>query len=279
MREQATLVSHNMKYNFQVVGDSSFIDHTLGHRFWRQYTIGNVKKDIEPQKGSGKIIQSSTLEFGDDFINCDINHIFSGIKYVSLHAEAARQEVGQYTVHGSVIALGGVAIAAVGGVSGIGKTTIASIAQKQARWSWLSDEKFEIDQTGHYLGGLGEVLDDSKSRAAASGESPINRNENPTSLPISAFVIPIVTREDGVTVHEYDQEKAMYHFYGELTKTISAGHTLLYGYDCPLQSTDNKQIAANRYKTAKYLAKNIRMIYLRGNPEKILDICETRYLP
>lgn len=278
MLEQARLVSHNMKYYFQVAGDGPFVNDVLNHGFWRQYTIGSVERCAEVHRGSEMIIQSPTLEIGDGFIHCDNDHIFSGIKYISLHAEAARQEVGQYTIHGSVIALGGLAVAMVGGVSGIGKTTIASTAQRQKRWEWLSDEKFEIDQGGRYLCGLGEVLNDPKSQTAASGESPVDSSKTLAPLPISSFIIPIVTGEHEATAYEYDQEKALYHFYGELTKTISAGNALLYGYDHPLQSTDNRRISAKRYEVAKYLAKHLRMVYLRGSPEKILDICEARYL-
>ena len=218
--------------------------------------------DISIEGVSGSSFQYEPMS---EQITTDIGHISSTIATISYIFERHRQEQNQYTVHGNLVSKNGqAAIAFIGGISGIGKSTLSAFVQQQG-WKWLSDDKFVVDAQSLSIGVMSQSLADEKTLKAIGTQKTDERHDN---LPIFHFIIPIVTDEENLTVHYYDREKALWHIYEELSREIRISNGLLDAFG-PLPSFDTQLAAKNRVETARFYAENIPMIYLRGNREKI----------
>lgn len=199
-------------------------------------------------------------------ITTDLGHIFSAIATISYIFEGVRQERAQYTIHGNLVSDGGKkTIALIGGISGIGKSTLSAYLQ-QYGWRWLSDDKFIVDAQARCVGVMSQPLGDKKTRKAI-GTQGLDKSHGDLSL--SYLVIPLVTNEENLTVHYYDREKALWHIYEELSRDIRISNGLLDSFG-PLPSFDTPQAAVSRLDIARSYSANIPMVYLRGSCEKIL---------
>ncbi|PID31326.1 hypothetical protein CR983_01695 [Candidatus Saccharibacteria bacterium] len=272
MKKPSKVVCGQMECAYSVSGDQAFTSDLQSNPFWDEYVVGNIE-DSSENEPYVSVVQSRDLSYRGRVIYCDQAHTRAGIKFIAHHAETLRQEASQYTVHGNVILLGEMAVALVGGVSGIGKTSVASYATTRGH-GWLSDEKFAMTDTAEYVQGLQKVLPDTKSIAAAKGMEP-DAVCAPAKCRVGMFVIPLLTDEEKPTVHEYTPDKAEYHYYGELGRNITASCGLMRDFPCPLASADSELAATKRAKTAGYLSKHVPMACVRGNCESIVDVCET----
>lgn len=273
MKKFAHVSSPEATLPLSIEGTTPFVDSLLVHSFWDSYVIGDVVIDSNESDSASliRINESSehTYDIIERSIDCTQAYAASGIKYAAHFLEQERQQHGVYTVHGNVISLGSQAIACVGGISGIGKTSLSSKAHTQG-WEWTSDEKFLMDESGHYVRGLNGIQDDLKSDQAALGMRPSTPR---TKRSITGFVIPIIA-EQPLVVHEYDLQKAEYHIYEELGRNITAGRAILRGYDTPLPSLDTAAISVRRYKCAQKLAAHIPFYFMIGEASALLERCE-----
>ena len=195
----------------------------------------------------------------------DSAHIITVIATISYLLEQVRQENELFTLHGNLISNNKYSVALIGGISGIGKTTL-SVHMQTAGWKWYSDDKFIINAHAECVGVMHTPLADEKTKNAIGLQKP---NMYDTRVTLTHLIIPIVTDESEMTVHYYDSSKASWHIYEELSRDIRLSNGLFDMFG-PLPSFDTITASQYRGKCSGVLARKLPMIYLRGN---LLDIC------
>lgn len=270
MKKYVTIQSSKASLPLQIIGSRNFIDTVLSHPFWKEYVICQIvdKPSTRSTQNHITISESPTLRYDiqEQKVECNITCITSAIKFVSHLLEYYRQRKDIYTVHGNVITLGERSIALIGGISGIGKTSLSAKAT-QSGWEWTSDEKFLINDKAQYIQGLTGIQNDSKTKNASEGAFPVSPRN---SRQICAFIVPIITEGTLVTYH-YSINKATYHIYEELSRNITASRAILQGHPTPLPSVDNPDISTKRYLHAQTIAKTVPMHFTMGPVESILQ--------
>ncbi len=271
MRAHAIAHSLEARVPFTVTGSDDFVHTSFTHPMWHEYVMATVEHRSEGDEAGVELYEGgrTTYTISPPMIECTQDTVSSGIRFVSHLLERERQERGIYTIHGNVITLGERAIALIGGVSGIGKTTLSAQSTLHG-WKWIADEKFLIDEACSYRFGRSVILDDKKTHEAAGSVRPTP----PTSqLEICASVIPIVT-DSKLQTHKYSPEKALYHYYEELTRDITGARALFMGYDSPLPSVDMPELSARRRRTAERLSESRPMYFMLGTAAAILEEIE-----
>jgi hypothetical protein len=242
-------------------------------RILRNYVIGEVDNGSTEDIAAVSIEESAQLshDISTGTVTTSIDRIPFGIKFAAHILERERQRQGVFMIHGNVISLGERAVACIGGISGIGKTSL-SVAAQERGWEWTSDEKFLMNSRGQYIQGLATTLDDDKTRKVVGQAVPRSPKE---PRDIAAFVLPISADQDGLVSHLYDEPKAVYHLYEEMGRNITASRGIMQGYDTPLPSVDAPEIAARRYACATELGRQVPMYFMLGKTEAILNRLET----
>lgn len=271
MRTQAVAHSLEAELPFVVTGSDDFVHTALTHPMWHEYVMAT----IEQRPASDAVVELHeaplpTYTILPPMIQCTLGTISSGVRLISHLLERERQGHGIYTVHGNVISLGEKAVALIGGISGIGKTALSAQSTTQG-WRWIADEKFLIDESCSYRFGRSIILNDQKTHDAAG----LVRPTASTPREIHASVIPILT-DSALEVHNYSSEKALYHYYEELSRDITGARALFMGYDFPLPSVDTQQLAARRHRAAEHLSESRPMYFMLGTAAAILEAIEQR---
>ena len=268
MKQFYRVTSAGAELPFSLDGSEPFVDHVANHSFWHDYVIGQVEPSVNTEEYV-QIAESPALSYSLDphRIHCDTDHAHQGIKFANHYLEQRRQAGGAYTIHGNVISSphAEYTAALIGGVSGIGKSTLSALALEQG-WEWVSDEKFLLDERGNFVQGLATTLQDEKTQLAIGACTPTYQ---PAQRPIDAFVFPIVSAQ-ALEVHHYDQGKAYWHLYEEMSRNITASRGTLHGY-MPLMSADQPNIAWRRARTAELLSNRLPMYFMMGQSQAILE--------
>lgn len=194
----------------------------------------------------------------------DSTHIITVVATFSYLLEQVRQEHKMFMLHGNLISNGKNSIALIGGISGIGKTTLSAHMQT-AGWKWYSDDKFIVNARAECVGVMHFPLADEKTKKAVGSQK---LDVYDTRATLTHLIIPIVTDESELTVHYYDNDKASWHIYEELSRDIRLSNGLLDMFG-PLPSFDTLTASQYRAKYSKVFAEKLPMIYLRGNRSAI----------
>jgi len=267
MKQFYRVTSAGGELPFSIEGSGPFVNHVAHHPFWEQYVIGSVSCGVNNDEYV-QIAESPTQVYSLDphRIECDTEHAYQGIKFANHYLEQQRQAGGVYTIHGNVITNpeSSHTTALIGGVSGIGKSTLSAFA-KQNGWQWVSDEKFLLDERGNFVQGLATTLQDEKTQRAIGAMTPSHHTE---PRPIDTLVFPVVCNQL-LEQFRYDHGKAYWHLYEEMSRNITASRGTLSGY-MPLMSADQPNIAWRRMHAAEALSHRIPMYFMMGRAEDIL---------
>jgi len=210
--------------------------------------------------------------YGDIDSNLSIEDVITVIDYC---LEYLRQLQGIYCVHGSAVSSHGLGILIFGGLSGLGKTTLALHLCKNKNYNLIGDEKLLL-KGDYLLGGIKKVtfnkqwLFESSSLEIAE---QIQREEK--AVKISLIIQPgIAGVSCGLEKEKWSEIKANFHFYEELSKTIRGVSRRISNFTYPLVSLDNQEIAVGRSQYAKYLSSKVPFYSIRGNVEEAIDFID-----
>lgn len=254
----------------------NLIEPLIGSHFWYEFIPGVQVSQNVPTVASVPSVEimlgkqfSYNVQKGTITITSE-RDIYAAIVAVGYILERQRQEMNMFTIHGNVIQHGDTSYAILGGVSGLGKTTLSAYASLHS-WGWLSDEKFVIDSNGMAIGATKDILTDSKTGLAAGIARPIGIKQ-PHSL--SGFIYAIVTSETVATAYHYTLDKASWHIYEEMSRDIRIANSISPGIT-PLPSFDSTIASENRWNTAQELAGAVPCYFIRGDENSILSAIDS----
>lgn len=260
--------SFDIAIRLAVEGSHEFFGTLINNRFWQEFIPNFSTKSVYPANASWKIIESETCRFDlkTKEIYIDKHHIKEAVVIIDSQLEPERQKRGLYTFHGSAIARQDKAVGLIGNMSGLGKTSIGSYGSSHG-WSWIADEKFTV-KNGNIVGGVRGVLDDAKTKAAASNTMPkiIDKTYN-----LAILCLPMLTTEKTSTKFDLSYEKKLWIYNEEITRDIRQVNGILGGdFPNPLPSFDTDTIAVSRVETVKKLSQKVHGVFVRGSAETIL---------
>ena len=180
--------------------------------------------------------------------------------------EYKRQKKHLYQIHGSVATIHNKAIAFIGGMSGIGKTTSAVNLSKCKNAKFIGDEKFIMDGKKHTVVSACPLsLDNNKTKLKKISNCDI------VQIPIALIVFPVITTEEKLTVYKYDELKLFWHLYEEASRDIRNLNMLYDNFNKTCKSFDTNKIMSQRIKDIKNVAHNTPAYFLRGNTKQITN--------
>lgn len=251
-----------------VEGSIDFQNKLINDIFWIEFIPGfDIGKQTTAQT-TWQIIEASELkyDFSKRKIWTNTQTIKRAIVIIEASFEHLRQQEAIYTLHGSAITNDECAVAFIGNLSGIGKTSLAAFAAGNF-WEWVADDKFSI--TNQYLiGGTTNLLNDEKTHRASNRQTP---KPLPKKLPLKLIVQPILTHESGLTTFTMDREKSIWVLYDEVTRDIRQVNGIIHRTLPTVKSLDNRTIERLRIRAVEDLAANTPVVYMRGSKEMILN--------
>lgn len=262
------------KLNVQIRGSDRFCEKIHNDVFWGEYIPNAVIVQGYDERCETWLVIESAQCAVDELAKqayVDERHIKQLIVIIEAELEKLRQANQQYTMHGTVLALGGNAVLCIGNLSGIGKTSVGAYAADHG-WRWMCDEKFTIFE-GQVIGATTGILHDSKTKRAAGVRRPIADWQE--SVRARVMCTPIVTSENAVTHFELSYEKKLWILYEELTRDIRQTTGLLDGFVAPLASFDDNQLMCRRAEVSRRLAGQLRGYYIRGSAESMCELLRT----
>jgi hypothetical protein len=182
--------------------------------------------------------------------------------------ERLRQEQRLYQVHGSAVKINDKAIVLIGGMSGIGKTTLALNLSCLSGATFFSDEKFVIDGENRTIVGGCPLSHDNRKIEYENTDNIIYDNV-PTRLGLVIF--PIITNETELTAYKLDELKLFWHFYEEATRDIRGLNLLFNNFNETINGFDTEPIMQQRVNDFKNISQSTLGYFLRGNLKNISD--------
>ena len=216
------------------------------------------------------------VECGDDFnfsndrimTTLSTEHIFSVIVVAGTILERKRQEKRLYQVHGAAVKIRDKSVAIIGGMSGIGKTTLALNLSDFPESSFIGDEKFIIDGNSlKILGGC--LLSKSNLKTKIVDEADLAYETKPTNLGLVIF--PIIADETELTAHRLTPLKLSWHLYEEASRDIKGLNFLLNNFSEAHNGFDTDSIMQQRLNDCRNIADTTPGYFLRGNLQKVSD--------
>lgn len=176
--------------------------------------------------------------------------------------EQQRQQHRLYQVHGSALAIHGNAVAIIGGMSGIGKTTLALALQDLPGGAFIGDEKFVLDgQKQAIVGACPLSQDNHKSETAF--DFCLNMYDTPAKLALVVF--PVITNETELTYYKLDKLKLFWHLYEEASRDIRNLNFLYNNFTETQNSFDTRRIMKQRLADIQNISACTPAYFIRGN--------------
>jgi hypothetical protein len=194
--------------------------------------------------------------------------IYSVIVIAGNILERKRQEKRLYQVHGSAVKIEYKSVTIIGGMSGIGKTTLALNLSGYPESSFIGDEKFVIDGVSHNILG-GCTLSAHNLKTNVIDTNNIIYEDKPTKLGLVIF--PIITNEPKLTAHKLTPLKLFWHLYEEASRDIKGLNFLLNNFSEPHDGFDTDVIMRQRFDDCRAIASSTPGYFLRGNLENVSD--------
>ncbi|SRR5258708_6336871 len=213
--------------------------------------------------------------------NITLRDIVSVIDYC---LDYIRQKEGIYNLHGSAVAKNEKGILIIGGVSGLGKTTLALNLCTKRRFNFIGDEKILIDKNGFILGGVNTIEFNKPDLNSSSAPELNNKGPNELSkfidiqkrpVPIKLVIQPMIIPGANLYVEDWPTIKAEWHLYEEMGRKIRGVSRRLNNHSFPLQSIDTFEVSLLRSNTAKKLSRKIKFVGLKGDVNNIMDKIES----
>jgi len=225
--------------------------------------------------------KTSILTIGKDN-KLSIEDIITTIDYC---LDYKRQSAGVYVVHGSACSQKKHGIVFFGAISGIGKTSTNLNMCQKFDFEFIGDEKILIDMQGYILGGTKSIFFNKPELFQWLNKDLHNRDMNtagkikvsskPTKCKV--FVQPVITSEGSdLLVSKWDEHKANWHLYEELTRKIRGTSRRIADYKIGLQSIDNNELTQKRISTAKLISETAHFYLIVGPKDSISNfVCES----
>lgn len=216
------------------------------------------------------IIQGGDFSWSNSTITTTENDsdIRSIIVIVGSLLEKLRQEHGFYQVHGSAVKVRNRSVAIVGGMSGIGKTSLALNLLSFADVGFIADEKFVMDGAQSSIVGGCPVSRDNKKTGL---KVPFDLELISSPMKIGMFVFPIITNEPELTVFKLDALKLFWHLYEESTRDIRGLNFLYNNFTETHQGYDTDGIAKQRLDDIRNISEHVPAYFIRGNISNVSD--------
>lgn len=176
--------------------------------------------------------------------------------------EQKRQQHRLYQVHGSAVAIDGNAVAIIGGMSGIGKTTLALALQDLPGATFIGDEKFVLDGKKRDIVGACPLSNDNH-KSNAVYDSAVNGCTKAANLGLVVF--PVITNETELTCYKLDELKLFWHLYEEASRDIRNLNFLYNNFSETQNSFDTRRIMKQRLADIQNIAAHIPAYFIRGN--------------
>lgn len=259
--------SFNYTVELSVTGSDRFHEALRSEPFWHEFIPDFSYSRITHPIETWHITEAETLSY--DIQNQTIRSTLDTIKRIIVIIEASfevmRQKQAHYTIHGSVIVRNKKAIALIGNLSGIGKTTLA-VHAAQCGWTWIADEKFTL-LNGVVVGTTRGILNDEKTRLSAQSIIPQATTDR---YPLALICQPLITHEEYASRFDLTADKALWVLYDEMTRDIRQVNGIISPKLPVLQSFDTISIAEVRLKVAEELTQTVPISFIRGHQVHIL---------
>lgn len=176
--------------------------------------------------------------------------------------EQKRQQHRLYQVHGSAVAIDGNAVAIIGGMSGIGKTTLALALQDLPGAAFIGDEKFVLDGQKQAIVGACPLSKDNRKSETAF-DFCLNTYKKPAKLALVVF--PVITNETELTYYKLDKLKLFWHLYEESSRDIRNLNFLYNNFTETQNSFDTRRIMKQRLTDIQNISAHTPAYFIRGN--------------
>ncbi len=181
--------------------------------------------------------------------------------------ERKRQRRRLYQVHGSAVAINDKAVVLIGGMSGIGKTSLAIALQNAPNAEFIGDEKFVLNGKKQTVVAACPLSKDNNK----TGASLATRTQPPKPVPLQLVIFPVITDELDITVHKFDSLKLFWHLYEESSRDIRNLNFLYNGFSETKDSFDTKSTMNHRLTDIKKISETVPAYFIRGNLSKVSE--------
>lgn len=282
MAKNLSVKSYNQE--LLVDGDPKLLSKIPSHPFFLNYipesshawVSGDAELFIEEGQStsfvhSGKI---SKLTIGQDS-RLSIEDIITVVDYC---LDYKRQLEGVYVIHGSASAQNSKGVIFFGPISGIGKTSLNLHMCQRYNFGFIGDEKILISSQGYIVGGTKSVyfnkqemfkwLDKDLHNKDMRTAGKLNMASEQASCTI--FIQPVITSGgSNLVVTKWDEAKADWHLYEELTRKIRGISRRISNYTIGLQSLDNQELTQKRITAVKSITKSAQFYLILGSKDSI----------
>lgn len=242
-------------------------DMVSDHYFLLEY-IPNARVIKSKAQAELNVHIGNTFDWQDKHITITKvdSDIRSFIVIVGALLEHKRQLCRLYQVHGSAVAIKGNAVAIIGGMSGIGKTSLALFMHTMPHVIFIGDEKFVLDgQNKTLVGGCPISKDNYKSKNIQSvSVAPYNG-----AVHLNLVVFPIITDEPSITYYKIDSLKLFWHLYEEASRDIRNLNMLYDNFTKTANSFDSDNIMKQRLIDIQNISTSTPAYFIRGNVSEV----------
>ena len=242
-------------------------DMVSNHYFLSEY-IPNVHVIGSKAQAELNVYIGDTFDWQDKHITITTadSDIRSFIVIVGALLEQKRQHCRLYQVHGSAVAIKDNAVAIIGGMSGIGKTTLALFMQTMPYAMFIGDEKFVLDgQNKTLVGGCPISKDNNKSKNLQS----VNLSPHNGAVHLCLIVFPVITDELSVTYYKFDSLKLFWHLYEEASRDIRNLNMLYDNFTKTVNSFDSDDVMKQRLADIQNISTSTPAYFIRGNAAEV----------
>jgi len=187
--------------------------------------------------------------------------------------ERRREEQRVYCLHSSAVSKKEKGIIFFGGITDIGKTTLAmKLAEKG--FYFISDEKTLLEDT-KIVGGVQYIKlrkgwQDKYGRGIVHASKLFNMKE---TADLSLFVVPYIDNGRKET-KKWDSAKFFWHLQEELSRKIRGGSRFINHQTQLAPCIDTELLSMQRISYAKEISKKIKCYAIRGTPDQIATSIE-----
>lgn len=195
--------------------------------------------------------------------------------------ERCRQERGVYTISGSAVGKRDRGLLIFGGASGLGKTSLAAKLCSEFGFFLLADERVLLAQvrsrgerpSAYILGGVGEPAFNKPAslyqidKGLAEIGTAISKRTAPCKLLLA--IQPLICKEGSLGVDRWDEDKADWHFYEELSRKIRGVSRRIHNLTYPLPPLDTLDISKRRAVFSWQVAQTVPFYSIAGDLTKV----------
>ncbi|OGM26730.1 hypothetical protein A3D00_04740 [Candidatus Woesebacteria bacterium RIFCSPHIGHO2_02_FULL_38_9] len=267
--------------NISISCSQSLYIMLIGSEFMRSYIPGveSLIEKIANSKFTLEITESPSVSFtffgntallkGKVGENLSIEDIVTVIDYC---LEYLRQKIGIYCVHGSAVNYKGLGILILGGVSGLGKTTLALNLCTEKKAAFIGDEKILL-QNDRLIGGVKRIVYNKQWLYKSTPKEKIkNMHIEDKETKLELVIQPnIFSKGKGIEIDLLDKLKANFHIYEEMSRKIRGVSRRISNFTYPLMSLDSYEISKKRSEYAKSLSENVPFYSIKGNINEVMN--------